>query len=146
MNTILVEELLRLAKRIAAEGRPYSHDLYFQYYPKGHPQEGQQAAADLGGYACEYAPFQELGLRKYVITDQMSKRALYGEPRFGKNYVSIGALQMFFDMTYDQAIYVFSVTDTQIRRIGNMDCGQKIDYTLGGVISRLEQVLAGEIE
>lgn len=134
-------ELRRLAKLIQTSQTPYNHDRWVTY------DNHCRTAACLGGYAAQHEPFRQLGLRLYEVGQATEKK--YAEPKF-QNQVGFGALASFFDLYYDQAVYVFGNDEMKIAQIAaenGVDLKpHKVGFELSDVIERLQQVIDGEVE
>jgi len=149
-DVALLEVLLKLAEKLAADKTPVYCDGWVKF-----DAEGNQVAADLAWYACDEPVFQSLGLRKHVVKHSSTGRPVWGEPQLGPRKgwcpVSIGAMQMLFSLTRDEAEYLFGAEDSKILEMEGWEAIEggiypDVDYTIQGVIARLRRVLDGEFE
>lgn len=146
----LLEVLLKLAEKLAADGAPVDCNGWVKF-----DAEGNQVAADLAWYACNDPVFQALGLRKHVANHSSTGKPGWGEPRIGPKQgwcpVGIGAMQSLLSLSRDEAEYLFGADDIKILEMEGWETIEggiypDVDYSIQGVIGRLRRVMDGEFE
>lgn len=149
-DAALLEVLLKLAEKLAADGAPVDCNGWVKF-----DAEGNQVAADLAWYACDEQVFKALGLRKHVVSHSVTGKPVWGEPQIGPKKgwrpVGIGAMEKLFSITRDEAEYLFGGEDVKILEMEGWEAIEggiypDVDYSWTGVIARLRRVIDGEFE
>jgi hypothetical protein len=145
----LLQELLKLAERLAAEKKPVGGNGWVTF------KDGAEVSADLAWYACNEPVFKALGLRKHVVSHSVTGKPVWGEPQIGPKKgwrpVGIGAMEKLFSITRDEAEYLFGGEDVKILEMEGWEAIEggiypDVDYSWTGVIARLRRVIDGEFE
>ena len=151
MNVDLLQELLKFAEQMKAANAPYSPERWFII------KNGEVVTLDLGGLICMHEPFQKLGLYINEVRNKTTGELLYAEPAIGKWEVCYGAMRVLFDLTEDQAEYIFCPDEIKVLTLEGYDVPDEaelaagaelpeVDLTLDGAIARIKRVINGEIE
>jgi len=146
----LLQELLTLAEKLAADGKPMDCNGWVKF-----DAEGQQVSADLAWYACDHPVFQALGLRRHVANHSHTGKPVWGEPRIGPKQgwcpVGVGAMETLFSLSRDEAEYLFGADDVNILELEGWEVVEggiypDVDYSIQATIVRLRRVIDGEFE